>query len=191
MSRFRELRRRNWWSGASPWSGWHMAHVFINFRADDSAGFAALLQRELRRQLGPTSVFFAATSIRPGDDFRTRLLDGVREAAVVIAVIGPRWLTAPHPVHGRAIDHERDWVRRELAEAFARGVRVIPVLIDDTERLTDAVLPRDIHALTHCQYLRLRHDDLEHDLARITATLRAALSPAGAGCPGAADEVAY
>jgi len=149
-----------------------VGRIFINFRALDEPGFAALLQRELSRAFGSNEVFYAGVTIRPGDDFQVRLLEGVRRAAVLLAVIGSRWLTTPHASGGRAIDRETDWIRREIAEAFASGVRVIPILIDDTDLLTEAPLPADISALSRCQFLRLRHNDLEHDLARIVDSLR-------------------
>ena len=150
-----------------------LGRIFINFRAQDEPGFAALLQRELSRTFGSNRVFYAGMTIRPGDDFQVRLLEGVRQAAVLLAVIGPRWLTAPHPLGGRALDRETDWIRREIAEAFANNVRVVPILVDDTERLTDTAIPTDISALARCQYLRLRHNDLEYDLMRIVENLQA------------------
>jgi hypothetical protein len=57
-------------------------------------------------------------------------------------------------------------------------VRVIPILVDDTDRLTDARLPTDISRLSRCQYLRLRHNDLEYDLACIVAGLEAVIGRA-------------
>jgi hypothetical protein len=50
--------------------------------------------------------------------------------------------------------------------------------VDDTDRLTDARLPTDISRLSRCQYLRLRHNDLEYDLARIVASLEAVIGHA-------------
>jgi hypothetical protein len=175
VSHFRELIDERWHSGATTWCRGRMPRIFINFRAVDEPGFAALLQRELSRTFGRTEVFHARTTIRPGEDFQVRLLEGVRRAAVLLAIVGPRWLTATHPSGGRALDHGSDWVRREIAEAFANDVRVIPVLIDDTDRLTNAPLPIDISALSRCQYLRLRHNDLEYDLARIVDSLRSVI----------------
>ena len=127
-------------------------------------------------------MFHAGTTIRPGDNFEVRLLEGVRRAAVLLAVIGPRWLTSVHPSGGSFLDHDTDWVRREIAEAFAQDVRVVPILVDDTERLTNARLPSDIRALSRCQYLRMRHNDLEYDLARIVDSLRGII-----GAPELAD----
>ncbi|MGH3792738.1 MAG: hypothetical protein ACRDQ9_18475 [Pseudonocardiaceae bacterium] len=46
------------------------------------------------------------------------LLGRVRTAPVLLAVVGPRWLTATDPTGRRRIDDPDDWVRRELAEAL-------------------------------------------------------------------------
>jgi hypothetical protein len=58
-------------------------------------------------------------------------------------------------------------VRREIAEALRSGVRVVPILVDGAERLTNADLPAPIAQLATLQYLRFRHEDCESDLARI------------------------
>lgn len=148
-----------------------MSQIFINFRAQDEPGYAALLDRELSRSFGRAAVFFAGTSISPGDDFMARLDEGVRRAVVLLAVIGPRWLSATHSSGRRYLDRDDDWVRREIAQAISHDIRVIPILVGDTERLTDVPLPRDIGALSRCQYLRLRHDNVDYDLARIHDSL--------------------
>lgn len=149
-----------------------MAQIFISFRTTDEPGFAALLYRELLQAVGPHAVFFAGTGIRPGDDFELRLIENARKATTLLAVVGSRWLAASAPSgHGRAIDDPSDWVRREIREAFSRGARVIPILVENTERLTDADLPPDIDRLRRCQYLRLRHGDLLYDIKHIVDSL--------------------
>jgi hypothetical protein len=148
-----------------------MTGVFINFRSQDEPGFAALLQREFSRWFGAGAVFYASLTVPAGEDYELGLLHGVRQARVLVAVIGPRWLTSLDGAGVRAIDRPGDWVRREIAEAFSCGTRVIPVLVNDTGRLTGVPLPVDINRLSRCQYLRLRHEDLEHDLARIAQTV--------------------
>jgi len=140
--------------------------IFINYRSGDDPGTAMLLKQGLSRHFGEDNVFIDS-SISPGKNFERELLSRVRRSDVVLAIIGPRWLTASHPTGGPAIEREDDWVRRELAEAFANGVRVVPVLVNDTARLTDAALPDDVAPLTKCQYLTLRHRTFEHDLTRI------------------------
>jgi tetratricopeptide (TPR) repeat protein len=120
-----------------------------------------------------------SASIAPGADFVAQLLGRVRQSAVVLAVIGTRWLAAAG-TGGRRIDDPADWTRRELAEAFTAGVRVIPVLTDDATMPTEAELPDDLAALGRCQYRRLRHRDAAADLARLVAELTALDSGLGA-----------
>lgn len=145
--------------------------MFINYRGEDSHSYGALLYTELARRLGDDQVFLDTECIAGGADFVEELLARVRSARVLLAVIGPRWLTATDPAGRRRIDDPVDWVHRELAEAFAAGIRVIPVLTDQAELPTGAQLPPAITALSHCQYRRLRYREPTADLARIVTDL--------------------
>lgn len=145
--------------------------VFINYRGKDSHSYGALIYTELTRQFGKDQVFLDSESIPAGADFVQELLDRVRSARVLLAVIGPRWLTITNPTGHRRIDDPGDWIRRELAEAFASGVRVIPILTEQTAMPVEADLPTDIAALSRCQYRRLRHREPTADLTRIVSDL--------------------
>jgi hypothetical protein len=147
--------------------------VFINYRGADSNGYGALLYGELSRRFGPELVFLDTASIQPGADFAEQLLRWVQHSAVVLAVIGPRWLTTRGPHDGRRIDDPADWIRRELMAAFSAGVRVIPVLTDDAEMPAEDQLPDELAALGRCQFRRLRYRDAEADLARLATDLAA------------------
>jgi hypothetical protein len=148
-----------------------MAAVFINYRGADSRSYGALLYTELSRQLGAENVFLDSESIPAGADFADQLLGHVRRAAVLLAVIGEHWLTALGRDRRRRIDEPADWIRRELAEAFTNGVRVVPVLVDGASLPAERDLPADIAPLARCQYRHLRHREATSDLARILAEL--------------------
>lgn len=148
-----------------------MPKIFVNYRTGDGEPTAVLLKRELSREFGDDEVFLATTMIPPGSDFEHELSRRVRGCEVLLVVVGPHWLSIVDRFGIRALDNDTDWVRREIREAFDAGVRVVPVLIDDTNRLTDAELPADIDALRRCEYLRLRHADHEYDLRRIVDEL--------------------
>jgi tetratricopeptide (TPR) repeat protein len=145
--------------------------VFINYRGEDTHSYGALLYTELVRQFGEDRVFLDCHSIPAGADFVEELLGQVRSARVLLAVIGPRWLTATDPSDRRRIDDPADWIRRELVEAFAIGVRVIPVLTEHASLPDAADLPADIAALGRCQYRQLRRREPVSDLARIIMDL--------------------
>ena len=145
--------------------------VFINYRGADSRSYGALLHVELSRRFGSGLVFLDSESIPAGSDFVVEVLSGVRRARVLLAVIGSCWLTATDAAGRRCIDDPRDWIRRELVEAFAAGVRVVPVLTDDADMPREEELPADIAALSRCQYRRLRHRDAAADVTRLIADL--------------------
>jgi tetratricopeptide (TPR) repeat protein len=145
--------------------------VFINYRGEDSHSYGALLYTELVRQFGKDHVFLDAESIPAGADFVEELLARVRSARVLLAVIGPHWLTATDSAGQRRLDDPDDWIRRELAEAFIAGIRVIPVLTEQAELPTTAQLPTDIAVLSRCQYRRLRYREPTADLTRIVSDL--------------------
>jgi tetratricopeptide (TPR) repeat protein len=90
---------------------------------------------------------------------------------VLLAVIGPRWLSTADAASRRRIDDPQDWVRRELAEALAAGVRVIPVLTDGANLPKEADLPAEIAGLSRCQFRRLRHREASVDVERLRADL--------------------
>jgi TIR domain len=150
------------------------SEIFINYRRADSGSYGALLYVDLNRYFGPGVVFMDSMSIPAGIDFAVELLAQVRRTQVVLAVIGPAWLTAADAAGGRLIDDPDDWVRRELVAAFAIGARVIPVLTDGATLPTELELPADIAGLARCQYRYLRAGDVVADLDRLHRDLLAA-----------------
>jgi TIR domain-containing protein len=166
--------------------------VFINYRgAGDSLYAAGLLHTGLSHALGLDRVFLDSESIKPGADFVETLVERVRAARVVLAIIGPRWLTATDVDGGRRIDDPNDWIRRELVEAFDAGVPVIPVLTDNTRMPTDVDLPADIARLGRAQYVLLRQRHARADIAFLLDKLadlgvRRQSVDGAAGCPHSA-----
>jgi len=142
-----------------------VVEIFINYRTADEPYGAALLDDHLSAVFGDDVVFRAAKSIRPGDDFADRMLRAVRGATVLLAVIGPNWL-----VELNKRDPAGDWVRREISEAFAHGVRVIPVLMN-VPRLVPGDLPADIVELAECQDVRVHFRDTASALPAFVARL--------------------
>ncbi|MCR3748948.1 TIR domain-containing protein [Lentzea californiensis] len=145
-----------------------MAAVFVNYRVQDQPGYATLVHQALARHFGSDQVFLASRSIRLGDDFVDQVFDTLRRCQVLIAVIGSGW-------RNLLGDPRQDWVQREISDAFSRGMRVIPVLIEDAELPDEADLPDGIAALARCQHLRLRHYTIENDLAHLVQELRGLL----------------
>lgn len=140
--------------------------IFINYRVEKQAGYAALLDRELSGRFGNDAVFRAPRSIQPGEDFANIILANLNMCAVLLALIGPGWLSFNMSCLA-GTDGLVDWVRLEIAEALARGMRVIPVLIGDTPMPTEEQLPADIAALARCQAVRLHESNVTNCVAQI------------------------
>lgn len=145
--------------------------VFINYRSADCHSYGALLYVELSNRFGADLVFLDNESIPAGADFVSHLLRRVRGAWIVLAVIGPGWLSATDALGNRRLDDPQDWIRRELAEAFAADITVIPVLTDGASMPLEHQLPHDIARLGRCQYRRLRHREARFDIARLVADI--------------------
>lgn len=149
-----------------------MPDIFINFRTGDEESAATLIERDLSARFGSAKVFRDSKSIRAGEEFPQRLLAAVHGCRAMLAVIGPRWLSARGQDDRNALDDEHDWIRRELLEAKEYGVRVIPVLVGDrTAKLDRATLPRALGWLADVQYRRFNNRDADADLATIAADL--------------------
>jgi len=148
--------------------------MFINYRGEDSHSYGALLYVDLSLRFGPERVFLDSESIPAGADFTAELLSRVRRASVLLAVLGPQWLAVTDASGTPRIADPADWIRRELAAAFALGTRVIPVLTDGARLPSENELPADLGQLARCQYRRLRHRDAIVDLGRIASDLATA-----------------
>lgn len=156
-----------------------MGGVFVNYRTKDGEWPARMIANELAARFGAHQVFYASTSIRPGDDFAREIRRRLAGSDILLAVVGESWLADASG--RRRIDDPDDWVRYEIRAAFEHGVRVIPVLIDDVPRLSEDDLPADIGALARCQYLRLRHRDRANgDVVALVDELTALLPARGA-----------
>lgn len=163
--------------------------VFINFLGKDGLAYAGMLDRELTSRFGRDQVFLDVPSIPAGDDFPSTLLDAVGHARVVLAVIGPDWLTATDS-SGRRIEHPDNWTHRELAEAFRVSVRVVPVLAEATTLPEAESLPADIRALSTRQAIRLRGREHDTDLARVVRELTDAVPALAAAAAGVRADTA-
>ncbi|RXS86167.1 TIR domain-containing protein [Streptomyces sp. TM32] len=139
-----------------------MADVFINYRTGDGNETAALIDNELSNRFGKDRAFRASKSIPPGTAYPDALLTSLRRSALLLAVIGADW------INFRALGDPEDWVRKEILEAFACGLPVIPVLAGrTTERLKKDDLPDELARLAELQSVRLDTQNAEADLRRL------------------------
>ncbi|WP_329559870.1 toll/interleukin-1 receptor domain-containing protein [Streptomyces uncialis] len=152
-----------------------MPMIFVNYRTDDAAATATLVDRELSRVFGDENVFRASKSIEPGSRYPQELLKAVRRSSVLLAVIGPKWLAAGGSTGRSGSQDREDWVRREITEALDTGAVVIPLLVGRTERLRREDLPEELWPLAECQDRRIDLRKIDADLSGLVADLVALL----------------
>ncbi|GAA4119521.1 toll/interleukin-1 receptor domain-containing protein [Streptomyces hundungensis] len=147
-----------------------MHEFFLNYRTQDGKEAAHIFDAVLSDRFGPDSVFRAQKSIAPGTQWVDMLIGGVRRCRVLLALIGPGWIDAPHQRRPgrRALTDPKDWVRREIEEGFAAGALVVPVLLERRmEQLDPLRLPTSLRPLADCQYERYTTRNAEADLTRL------------------------
>jgi hypothetical protein len=162
----------------------HGSRVFISYRREDSGYPAGWLFDQLCTRLGADRVFKDVDSIEPGDDFAEVISEAVRSCAVLLAVIGDRWLAAADE-NGRRLDDPSDLVRLEIEAALTRGVRVIPVLVGGARMPRPGQLPASLAPLCSRQAIELSHARFSSDIAGLLTVLERALGPGASTGPPA------
>jgi hypothetical protein len=120
--------------------------VFISSRVEDNDA-AVALDRALTSRLGEGAVFRPAKSIPSGANFSSLMTEALARSRVAVAVIGRDWESR--------LEEPNDWVVKELASAFERGIPVVPVLVGARGPLRASKLPERLQQLARLQYLRI------------------------------------
>jgi hypothetical protein len=144
--------------------------VFISYRRDDSAGHAGRLFDRLREHFGRERLFMDVDHIEPGEDFVQVIETAVGSSAVLLVVIGRRWLTSGDAT-ARRLDNPNDFVRLEVASALAGNIRVIPVLVQDATMPGPQDLPDDLVRLSRRNAIELSDRRWDRDVDQLISIL--------------------
>lgn len=117
--------------------------IFISYRRDDSAGQAGRIYDTLCQHFGAQQIFMDIDNIEPGIDFIKAMEDAVSSCDVLLAIVGRSWF-ATDDKNTRRIDSPTDFVQLEIATALTRGIRVIPVLVQDAAMPSSQSLPDNL-----------------------------------------------
>ncbi|GIH05700.1 hypothetical protein Rhe02_37670 [Rhizocola hellebori] len=153
-----------------------MSGIFISYRVGQTGAVAHVLFERLVDHFGPEAVYLDARSIAPGEDFSRSLYTRLVGSDVVVAVIGPDWTTVSGTDGRPKIMNENDFVRRELAEALARNIPVIPLLVESARMPARDELPADLQSLAHRQYVHLRVRDGDQAVNQLVDSIKALVS---------------
>jgi hypothetical protein len=100
-------------------------------------------------------------------DFAEVIRDAVDSSAVLVALIGRQWATVADEEGRRRLDDPDDYVRFEVQTALKRGVRVIPVLVDNARPLRQQQLPAELQQLARLNALELSYGRYQYDSDRL------------------------
>jgi hypothetical protein len=145
--------------------------VFISYRREDTRGFAGRIYDRLSDRLGSKNVFFDVDNIAPGLDFVEVLTERVAACDALVAVIGKDWLASADKTGHRRLDNAEDFVRVEIEAALKRGVRVIPVLVEDAAMPQADELPESLRKLARRQGIAIDHARFNSDVERLIRVL--------------------
>src|SRR6202795_3034829 len=151
-----------------------MNGIFISYRRDDAPGYAGRLYDRLAAHFGANHVFMDVQGIEPGVDFVDAIERALASCEILIVLIGKDWL-APDSAGRRRLDDPNDFVRVETATALARGIRVVPVLVEGAEMPRGDNLPTELLPLVRRQAVELSHKRWEAASAELIRTLERVL----------------
>ena len=122
--------------------------IFISYRWSDSWAEAQLLHHDLVKRFGHRNVFIDTARISDGAHIPVSVTQALERSDVVLAVIGPTWLTAATP-SGRRLDDPDDVVRSEIVQARALNLRLVPVMLHGIDPPATHDLPEPIRWISY------------------------------------------
>jgi hypothetical protein len=148
--------------------------IFISYRRQDTLETVGRLHDHLRRAFEEDRLFLDVERQAAGDDYRMVIDRALAHADVMLVVIGMEWLNAVNREGRRRLDQGDDMVRIELETAFARNLRVVPVLVEGATIPAAADLPPSLQPLCYRTAMPVRPDpDFQMDFQRLVEALRA------------------
>ena len=146
--------------------------VFISYRRDDSAGQVGRIHDRLQQEFGSDFLFMDVDSVPLGVNFVKLLREEVASCDALLAIIGPNWIGARDQNGHLRLENPDDFVRIEISNALKRGIRVIPILLENTQVPTADQLPDDMKELAQRNGLTVRHTSFHGDMDRLIRELK-------------------
>ena len=131
--------------------------VFISYRHEDTAAWAAHVGGLLRVDLGIENVFVDSEDLWPGEELPVELEGRIRRSDVTLVLIGQLFDGADGAAPLAAED---DWVRRQIRLALAARHDVVPVVFGGADMPSS--LPDDIALLDDLHRIDVNRQEFEH-----------------------------
>ena len=145
--------------------------IFISYRREEAAYPAGWLFDRLADRYGAGQIFKDVDSIELGEDFVEVITRAVGSCDVLLALIGPQWLTIADEHGQRRLDSADDFVRLEIEAALTRKVLVIPILVDGARMPRPDELPDSLATLVRRHALELSPTRFAFDTSQLLKVL--------------------
>jgi hypothetical protein len=146
-----------------------MAGIFISYRRSDTEDIVGRIFDRLTQKFSEEMVFKDVDRIPLSVPFPSFLLEKVKSSDVLLALIGPKWLSL---LEERSVN-ATDYVRVEIETALDVGVPVVPITVGNTCMPQVSELPEKLTELGRRQGQRLRPDpDFHYDMDRLIRSLK-------------------
>ncbi len=145
--------------------------IFISYRRSDAPGYVRALMCELRNAFGSKQVFLDMETIEAGSDFVDIIEQAVGGCEVMLAVIGPTWLSITNELGQRRIHDPDDFIKLEIVTAINRKIPVIPVLVDGAGMPEAEELPPQLKDLASLQAVVISHDNWDDDVQELVLAI--------------------
>jgi hypothetical protein len=146
--------------------------IFISYRRDDAIDTVGRIYDHLKQDFDERRVFLDLDRQVGGVDFRESIRAALDRSDVVLAVIGPRWLSVSNPEGQRRLDDPGDWVRIEIESALASEVRLMPILVQGARMPRAEEMPAALRELAYRTAISVRPDpDFGRDIAQLVSDL--------------------
>jgi TIR domain len=146
----------------------HRPRIFLNYRREDTRGYAGRLYDRLSNRFGEEQIFRDIDAIPPGVDFLEHIDRVVDECDLMLVLIGESWIAVKDAQGRRRLDDPHDFVVVEIAAALERGIPVIPVLIQGAKMPTQADLPAHLQGLARRNALEMGDSHWNDDWEQLT-----------------------
>src|SRR5262249_47973464 len=144
--------------------------ITISYRRGDSGIITGRIFDRLANHYGKNAVFRDIDNIPAGVDFREGIDENLDQSAVVLAIVGPRWIGS---YSGRdRISEPSDPVRVEVETALQKRKPLVPVLVMNAHMPTVEQLPSSLHDFAYRNAVTIDSErDFDVHMARLIRSI--------------------
>jgi hypothetical protein len=132
--------------------------IMVSYRHEDSRHMTERVAEKLASAFGAGNLFKDVDSIRPAAKWLQAIENAICHSAVVLVVIGSKWLEVADQDGTRRLDQAGDVVRLEVELALELGIPVVPLFVDGAGPPAREKLPASIRELVDCQGISIEGD---------------------------------